>query len=210
MHFVTDFADEAVVLPCAVAVGIALAAAGWRRGAWAWFAAIGATLAAVIAGKLVVYACAPIPSLHLTSPSGHTAAFAVACGGVAALLGPRRWRTPLATAGVALAAAAVIGVTRVALGVHSRADVLAGAVIGTGGAALLAALAGPRPESVRRAGPIAAALVTLLAFHGAHLHAEGQIARLSHRIWPLSVCRPDHAAQEKTPSLTDGASQSAL
>jgi hypothetical protein len=103
-----------------------------------------------------------------------------------------------------------MGATRAALGAHSRADVLAGAALGTAGAALLAALAGPRPETLRRTGPIAAALATLLLFHGAHLNAEARIAGLSHRIWPLSLCRAAPAAQEKTPSLNDGASQSAL
>jgi hypothetical protein len=31
--FLTDFADQAVILPIAFAVGVALLAQGWRRGA---------------------------------------------------------------------------------------------------------------------------------------------------------------------------------
>jgi hypothetical protein len=36
MKFVTDFADQAVVLPLALTICLALAVAGWRRGALAW------------------------------------------------------------------------------------------------------------------------------------------------------------------------------
>ena len=83
MNFLTNFADEAVVLPLAVGVTIALYALGWRRGALAWAVAVGGTLALMLALKLVEFACGP--SL-LRAPSGHTAAAAVVCGGLAVML----------------------------------------------------------------------------------------------------------------------------
>ncbi len=42
MNFLTDFADQAVVLPFALVVAVALGVAGWWRGAFAWIAGVGA------------------------------------------------------------------------------------------------------------------------------------------------------------------------
>ena len=41
---VTNFADQAVILPLAVGIALVFALSGWRRGALAWTAAIGARL----------------------------------------------------------------------------------------------------------------------------------------------------------------------
>ena len=181
MHFLTDFADQAVILPLMLAVALGLALAGWRRGAAAWLAGIGATLLAVFLAKLFVCAADPLPGLK--SPSGHTAAAAVICGGLLALLAPRGRRASLLAVAGAMAAAALIGWSRLALGVHTGADVLAGALLGVAGAALLARLACPRPPGLRRALPVAAALAMLLAFHGAHLHAEAGIVHVCRVFW---------------------------
>ncbi|MDE2007851.1 MAG: PA-phosphatase, partial [Rhodospirillales bacterium] len=82
MTFLTDFADQAVVLPLWLAIGAVLALSGWRRGAAAWLIAVGATLAAVGIGKLAGISCGPP---WLRSPSGHTAAAGVVAGGLAVL-----------------------------------------------------------------------------------------------------------------------------
>jgi len=42
VQFVTDFADQAVVLPLALAIGVTLAVFGWSRAALAWVVAVGA------------------------------------------------------------------------------------------------------------------------------------------------------------------------
>ena len=189
MNFVTDFADAALVLPLVLAVGLALALGGWPRGAAAWVGSTGITFAVVLLAKLVTHACHPLPFLALNSPSGHTAAAAVAAGGLLALLAPRSWSAPLTAAAGALLAAMLIGATRVELGVHSRSDVLAGALIGMAGAVLMAGLAGRRPRAFRRVLPLAAVVAAVIVFHGARLHAEDTIVRLSHLIWPLTLCR---------------------
>lgn len=191
MQFLTDFGDEAVVLPLMLAVGLALALGGWRRGAAAWLIGIAVTLTAALLGKLILLGCEPLPMLGLRSPSGHTAAAAVACGGLLGLLAPRGWRTLPLAAGGAAATAALVGLSRLALGAHSLSDVLAGAVLGIAGAVLLARLAGDRPTDLRRVSPVAAALAAALLFHGIHLHAEERIARLSHLFWPLTLCTGD-------------------
>ena len=73
-QFITDFADQAVVLPLAVCAGIFLRIAGWMRGALVWAAAVIGVLGTMLVLKLVFQACGhllPFPSVH--SPSGHTA-----------------------------------------------------------------------------------------------------------------------------------------
>ena len=83
MQFLTDFADEAVVLPLIVAIGIALWLLGWRRGALAWIVTACLTLGAMLVLKLLAMACGPD---HLRTPSGHTAAAAFVTGSLAAIL----------------------------------------------------------------------------------------------------------------------------
>jgi len=192
MKFLTDFADQAVVLPLAFIVCLSLAAAGWRRGALAWAVAVPGTLLAVMAGKLMVVACGHMLPLHgLKSPSGHTASAAVVYGGLLAMLlpeparGARRWFAVLLLAAVF---AVLFGGTRLALHVHTRSDVLAGACLGVAGALALARLAGPRPAGLRVAIPAAAAVAAVVMLHGAHLHAEMQIDRMARLVWPLSLC----------------------
>ena len=76
-QFVTDFGDQAVLLPLAAGVTLVFALAGWRRGAVAWAAAVVGTLALMVVLKLVFLACGHLlPGSQLHSPSGHTAAAA--------------------------------------------------------------------------------------------------------------------------------------
>jgi membrane-associated phospholipid phosphatase len=192
MLFLTDFADLAVVLPLALAVAVALLLAGWPRGAAMWALVVPATLLSVLLAKLLVAACAGWLPLHgLRSPSGHTASAAIVYGGLLALLLPEPSRgagRPFAALVLAAVFAILFGGTRVALHVHSRSDVLAGAAIGIAGALALARLAGPRPPGLRVAIPLAAALAVVVLFHGRHLRAEDQIDRAARLVWPLTLC----------------------
>ncbi len=129
-----------------------------RRLAW------GGLLAALLTGATVHVlkellqvprppAVLPPGGFHLTGPelralafpSGHTAA-AFAVAGVLVL--GRAWRAWWATA-LALALAAGVGLSRVAVGVHWPSDVLVGAALGwwCAGAALRLAARLPRPAS---------------------------------------------------------------
>jgi membrane-associated phospholipid phosphatase len=186
MRFVSDFGDQAVILPLAVAVGVALMAAGWRRGAAAWALAVAGTLGAVLVGKVLAVACVHVLAIaDLRSPSGHTASAAVVYGGLIALLLPeparglRRWVAAFVLAAIF---AVVFGGTRLALHAHTPADVLAGGFLGIAGALTLARLAGPRPAGVRAAMPLAAAVAVAVLMHGTHLRAEEVIDRYSCRL----------------------------
>jgi hypothetical protein len=87
--FLTNFADEAVIFPLASAIGLVLLALDWRRGAVAWAVAVTGTLALMFGLKILGVACGP-PLMR--TPSGHTAAAAVICGGLMVALA-RRYRS---------------------------------------------------------------------------------------------------------------------
>ena len=183
--FLTNFADEAVMLPLAVAVGCTLAALGWRRGAVAWSVAIFCTFALMLVLKMVSVACGP-PLLR--SPSGHTAAAAVVCGGMAVLLGRGHRRVSVLLA--AAAAAVLIGLSRLVLHMHTEPEVLVGGVVGIAGALCMRQLAGAPPRALRMRWVGAVALAVLVLFHGLHLNAEPRIHRLAFGMaWALEMCR---------------------
>ena len=187
MTFLTDFADQAVILPIVLAVGVALFAQGWRRGAVAWALVIIVTFAAMLALKVLFIACsASLGTGDIRTPSGHVASAAVVAGGLAAVLLRRR----SAVLAMAALAAIVIGLSRLALGAHSPAEVMIGAGVGLAGALALPLLAGPTPRGLdgRRVAVIAVAVVVI--FHGMHLPAEAHIRSTAWRFANvLAVCQ---------------------
>ena len=107
MTFLTDFADQAVILPMVFATAIALTMQGWRRAALAWVLVVGTTLATIVVLKLLFLACpASFGTSEIRTPSGHVAAATVVAGGLAALLHYARGGHR-AFAGLALAAALI-------------------------------------------------------------------------------------------------------
>jgi membrane-associated phospholipid phosphatase len=187
VRFITDFADLAVILPLALAIGIALLVEGWRRGAAAWALAVVATFAAMLTLKMVFFACSQtFGTVDLRTPSGHVAAAAVVTGGLAALV-VRRHASVLP---VAALAAIVIGISRLVLGAHSLPEVVLGAAVGLVGAFALSWLAGPPPPGlgIRRIAIIAVTIVVV--FHGLHLPAEAHIHATALRVAQmLAVCQ---------------------
>jgi membrane-associated phospholipid phosphatase len=188
VRFLTDFADQAVVLPLAAVVAVLLLILGWRRGAVAWVVAVCGTLGTMLLLKITFYACGDAASeAAIHSPSGHTAAAAVTYGGLATLFG---FPPPVALA-VAAGSAVAFGISRLVLGFHNLHEVLLGGVIGIAGAAVLAFIAGRPPPRLHHATLVAALVIGLVLFHGAHVHAESAIGRLAMLldVWPLSACR---------------------
>ena len=174
MQAITNFADQAVVLPLTLAIGLTLFALGRGRAAQAWVLAVPGTLAVMLVLKIAFLAVSPDwPDPALRSPSGHAAAAAAVYGSLAWLLGVRRaWL-------VALAATAVVGASRIALHLHSPAEVALGAAVGMVGALAFTALAGPMPQHSRRWPLLAATALVLVGFHGYQLGAEADIARFA-------------------------------
>lgn len=177
MRYLTDFADQAVIIPLVLAVAIALAVQGWRRGAVVWLIVVASTFVATLAFKLMFLACSPLfGPLDIHSPSGHVAAATVVTGGLAAML--TRQRASILPA--AIIAAVVIGLSRLVLGMHSLPEVIVGALIGLAGAAALIRFAGPPPRL--RIAPLIAVIIGVAAvFHGLHLPAEAAIRHTAYR-----------------------------
>ncbi len=187
--FLTDFADQAVVLPLAATVLALLVAVGWRKGAAAWALSVCGVLAVMLVFKLVVFACGwRVPWTGLSSPSGHTAASAVVYGGLLSLMAPPSAAGAVFAALAGGLVALVFGLTRLALHVHTVADVVCGAAVGVAGTVLMRALAGARPR--RPLGPKLMVVVcaVVLLFHGRRLEAETRIRWLALDVWPLSAC----------------------
>jgi membrane-associated phospholipid phosphatase len=185
MNYVTDFADQAVVLPVALAIGLALLAQKWWTGALAWGATIIGTFAVMLLLKLFLIPCG---GEQIHTPSGHVAAATVVTGGLAAML--RRRRGVILP--VALLTAIVIGASRLILEVHTWPEVTVGALVGMVGASLMPRLAGAPPPTVNVPRLVLIAVLVAAAFHGLHMPAEAQIHstawRLAHY---LGVCRAD-------------------
>ncbi len=194
MQYLTDFADQAVVLPVAAVVMLGLLAAGWVRGALAWAGCVAGVLAVMLALKMLGLACGNALGwgrIGVSSPSGHTASACMVYAGLAALLAPRTRSGGLAVAALACAVAVLVGITRVDLRVHSPGEVVAGALVGVSGVAALRRLAGPPPALAARPWLLAATCAVMLACHGHRLHAEARLTRLAFAVWPLDRCMAD-------------------
>jgi len=198
VKFLTDFGDQAVVLPLAATVAVMLLLLGWWRGAIGWILAVPGTFAIVLSLKIIFYAChAVLPDLGILSPSGHTASATVVYGSLLGLLGERAahgdraMRHLLLMALAAVLLAVLFGFSRVDLGVHTIPDVLVGGAVGICGAILFVTLAGPPPPHFRRLALAGAVLVVAVLFHGRELHAEETIQRMAISYWwPfIAVCR---------------------
>ncbi len=187
MTFLTDFADQAVMLPLVLAVAVALAMQGWRHGAAIWLVVVLATFGLLLFLKLVFLACSPLfGPVDLRNPSGHVAAATVVAGGLTALLTQRR----VSILPVAALAAVVIGISRLVLGMHSLPEVALGALVGLAGAAALLTVAGP-PPTLRPGRLVAVVVIVVAVFHGLHFPAEAAIRHTAFRAAQmLDVCQP--------------------
>lgn len=185
MQYLTDFADQGVTLPVLALILLTFALLGWPRGALAWVCVLGTALGLVLLLKLGLRACgSEVPAWLPGNPSGHVASATAIYGGLAAIaLG--RGRAALLPA---LLIAVVVAATRVGLGVHTVADVIAGALIGLAAALALGRLAGPRPAGRRWLAPLVA-LTVAAVLHGTHLDAEAAIRALAARLSPaITAC----------------------
>ncbi len=186
MRYLTDFADQAVVLPLVIAIAVALALQGWRRGALTWLIVVAATFAATAVSKLIFLSCSPVfGPMEIHSPSGHVAAATVVTGGLAVMV----TRQQASILPAAILAAGVIGFSRLMLGAHSLPEVIFGALIGFAGAVALIRYAGQPPKL--KLAPLLAVIVAIAGlFHGLHFPAEAAIRHTAlHAAQFIPACR---------------------
>jgi membrane-associated phospholipid phosphatase len=190
---VTDFGDQAVVFPLAVGIALSFALSGWRRGAFAWTAAIGSTLGLIVFLKLRFFACDHLlTGARPGNPSGHTAAAAAVYGGLVAIIvrsiwNNKRWALPC-TVAIAVLLAVVIGASRLILALHSTVEVVVGGTIGVGGAVSFVMLAGPPLRDVRMLRVVAIGLLIIIVFYGFRITAEAAIKSVAVNLWPFPEC----------------------
>jgi membrane-associated phospholipid phosphatase len=188
IRFITDFGDQAMLLPLAIGIGLILVLSHWRRAALAWTIGIGGTYLTMLVLKLCFIACGHLLPGHIVSPSGHVAAAAAVYGGLFALFaravtGHSRWTLPT-TLGIATA----IGLTRLAIGAHTISEVVIGAAIGTCGAVISTMLIGAPPRELRIGWLAGLAFAVLLLCHGFRMPAEAAIHKMAINLWPLTAC----------------------
>jgi membrane-associated phospholipid phosphatase len=131
-HHVTGFGDSALLLPVIAWMALVLALAPRKRDVVRWVIAAVACGGTVAFSKLLFMAwgIGP-PGLDYTGLSGHTALSMLTWPSLAAVLMRRRGRLArwLAVAAGAFLGIAV-GISRLALEVHSLSEVIMGAVLG--------------------------------------------------------------------------------
>lgn len=189
LRFVTDFGDQAVILPVALAVALTLALHRRLRLAATWLVAVAGVLGGTLILKVACYASSVLvhsPLIHrlgLESPSGHVASAAIVYGGLLAIVTPATAGRPRPATSWAFVApsciAAIVAVTRVQLGEHSVADVVVGAALGVGGAVAFAVLACPEVDRMEGARLTGVALLLVVLLHGLHFDVEQAIRTLT-------------------------------
>lgn len=196
----TQLGDQGVILPFVVSVAFVLVAAGARREALYWCAAIFAALFGSLLAKIVFIPCGHlIPGLDIRSPSGHTAASVAAYGGFAVLWAKfARTGSSVTSCGmrgllVGAASAGIVGiaVSRFMLGMHSVPEVLLGGLIGLAAPAILLRAEPPASEPRPRPAPWLLLLPIALAIllRGASLPVEDRIAAFAVKFMStIGVC----------------------
>ncbi len=182
VQFLTDFADQAVVLPLALVTAIVFAASGWWRGLAAWLLAVGGVLGTIMLLKVAFAGCAVLGAhTGVRSPSGHTGSACIVYGGILLLM-LRGWLPKPVLLLLPVAVALLFGASRLLLQVHTPGDVVVGGLVGMAGIAALSRLSGP--VALRYKSTLVLVLVLLMAtLHGRHLGAEAAIRQFDFRTW---------------------------
>jgi membrane-associated phospholipid phosphatase len=182
MQAISDFGDSAILLP--LAIGLVLLV--WRSQSWSAAVALLIALAFCVTLTLLLkigfLACSPSLHAGIVSPSGHTS-FSTTVYGALGLVAARHAPPPRLPLIILLTSILIvcIAVSRIAIGVHTVAEVALGMLIGLVAVALFAVkYLRQRAGRIEFALLLAFAACVLLLFHGARLPAEEWIRQLAY------------------------------
>ena len=191
VQWLTDFGDQAIILPVGLAVLMLLLISRCWRGGLCWFLALGGVLTTMLVLKLAVGACGWVFGLTtLQSPSGHTASATMVYGGLVTLLAPRlRIFTCLL---VFCVIAVIFAASRLILHDHTLAEVAVGGTVGIAGVLCFRIALGPVERRPNRVILAALVLVVMVLAHGTRLQAEQDIhavaiTRLRAMLCPMPI-----------------------
>lgn len=175
MRFITDFADQGVILPVMVTGGVVMALYGWWRGAAVWVVTVSLVLGIMLLLKIAGLYYAWLAHVPIISPSGHVAAACAVYGGLLLMVGQARFaRFPAFMVLPVLGVALVVGLTRLSLHAHTLFEVVTGGIVGCAGAFMIGRRCGPVPHPLwMYLLPCVGGVAWL--FHGYHLAIEGTI-----------------------------------
>ncbi len=189
-NFLTDFADQAVILPLIFCVAAVLWLSGWKRGALVWSTGTVATLGVMVVLKLTFRACgADMFNGAIESPSGHTAVAGAVYGSIFAFLWSRLGGPAMARIVVIVGVVVVVGISRVLLKAHNVPEVCIGGIVGFIAAQAILHIAGDPPKAQSLTLSCWPLLTLPLLMHGIHIQAESGLDGLATYTWPFSLCR---------------------
>lgn len=191
--FLSDFGDENILWPLMALISLILILQGRYRIFLHYSALVLLVFGGTLILKLCFEACGRLPGHSLYSPSGHTAGMTFVYGGAAVLFS----RSPRACLAVASGVALSAGFARIALHVHSLAEVFVGASIGLLGVLFLTLAR--KNELHTPLGPtwlsrpivflITGGLVLTMLLHGLRSPVETWLEYFSHRfVAPFMRC----------------------
>lgn len=205
--FLSDFGDENILWPLMALISLSLILQGRYRIFLYYSALVLLVFGGTLVLKLYFEACGRLPGQSLYSPSGHTAGTTFVYGGAAVLFS----RYPRVCFAAAVGVALFAGCARIALHVHSLAEVLVGASVGLLGVLFLAlarknelrAFSGKAWLNRPVVFLITAGLALTMVLHGLRSPVETWLEYFSHRfVAPLMRCPVTPPAFQK-PSPND-------
>ncbi|MBL7236425.1 MAG: phosphatase PAP2 family protein [Komagataeibacter hansenii] len=173
MRFITDFGDEATIIPLFVVTIVLFIVMGRTRNAVIWGSGIFLTFCCIVLSKMLGLLWGQFYGYdgRPFSASGHVASSAAVYGSLINMVIQPRFHSWLLAALPPLLVACLIGYTRLVLHAHTPMEVLAGTGIGTTAAVLIARTLPPSPSYLMHWCAFALIPVVLF-FHGYVMEAE--------------------------------------
>ncbi|WP_462382984.1 phosphatase PAP2 family protein [Pseudomonas sp. Marseille-QA0892] len=179
-HFVTNLGDSAIMLPCAMLMGIwLLLTVSWQQ-AVRWYLCFAAASLLVAASKIAFFGWGVgIRALDFTGFSGHSMLGAAVMPVLGWLLFQPSERLSRAGAALGAVLAIMVAWSRVHLGYHSPWEAVTGSLIGLSASAYYL-YRGPRvsQKSMQRLAMAAVLLAPIVLFHGVHAPTHGILQRI--------------------------------